>query len=385
MIAIYLSILFFILGVKRSIPFGLLLIICVPFSGTYYEYINIGGIFVYDLFFAGLALRFLATWEGKINKNINLLPAVIIILYSLIALTVNSIDSAFLRDFRPAILILEAFLLFNFIQKTSQKKILNILIISFIISLIFGTIGIMFFYDEAETRSFNYSSLSTYVAVIIFLLRTQLKDNIDYSLSKKLFLLIFLSCLLILMSWNRTIIIGIIIFEFLKSFKRIKKFIPTIFGLTSVVFLVLFIAEEIGINKITQNLSIERIITQLNTRYGPALPFLSDIDSMEFFLGNGFGTLFYIPWFEFWGNESFFNFIDNTFLTFFIKYGIIGLIITAIIIFDISKIAQNRLLIIFFLILFMTVSFPYQMSAIGIYIGLYLVREINNKKLAIES
>jgi len=381
MFSIILSLILLFIGLKKQIWVGLFLFLCIPFSGAYYTTVTLFGVFLYDFFFLGLFIRFLLESKWIVRNKVNIFPAFLIIVYGIISLPYNVVDGAFLRDFRPAILILEAFLLFNFPSLWSQPKILNFSLFGIVISLLFGLWSIVFIDNEIREASFSYSSLSTYFAVIILLFRDQLKLLILPNLHTKLNLVLILSVLLVLMSWNRTILFAFLVCEILKNVQSIWKFVASIAFLAFGFFVILFLSVTFGIEKIGQSLSMELIMEQLITRNSPSLPYLDDLSFKIVLFGNGFGSLFYIPWFEFWGNDPYFNFLDNTYLTFFIKYGVLGVFAVFLILYNLKSLSSSFVVLIFFFILFFTTSFPYQIASLGVYLGLYLINQLKQSTL----
>jgi len=81
----------------------------------------------------------------------------------------------------------------------------------------------------------------------------------------------------------------------------------------------------IGADRINDGLSSEGLAVQLTTRFSPALDLIRNMNPMHYFVGLGAGTPFEIPWFEYRGLDDKNSNIDSAYLTYFVKYGVIGL------------------------------------------------------------
>ena len=92
------------------------------------------------------------------------------------------------------------------------------------------------------------------------------------------------------------------------------------------------------------------------------------MSSFQFIYGLGFGSYFEIPWFEYRGLDSKLNTIDSTYLTFFVKYGLFSIIICfmffRVCLIHINDFLLKRAILVFYLILFITMSILYQSGAV---------------------
>lgn len=374
MIPAIISILLLTLGLLRKSLIGFYLILLIPFSSFYYELVVYKGVFAYDFFFMGLFFSSFSSWiKNNYKDKINIYFILIILVYSFFSLFFNTFDKYFLRDYRPILLMVYAIIIFNVKIPKDKNTVTSSLGLVLTLSLILGIFfKILIGHDSNKPNiEFGFASLITYVSVVLVLGRKLLLKKNDSNNSKKIKYLIFISFIIILFSWNRTIILSVILIELIRNFKNIKSFFVTIVYVVLILSAIGIGAFVFKIDKILSLVSYTQITDQLMIRYGPAITYLIDMDLEQVFFGYGFKTLFEIPWFEFWGLDSFFNSVDNTYLTFFIKYGIIGLVLIFILLVDIWKLTKNFYLIIFLSILFLTISFPYQLIAIGLYLGIF--------------
>ena len=117
-------------------------------------------------------------------------------------------------------------------------------------------------------------------------------------------------------------------------------------------------------NSLFQNLN-----KQLNTRFSPALDHIKEMKLVEFFVGKGFATTFEREYFKYRGLDVKSNKIDSTYLTFFVKYGLVGLVLLLFLFFQVlfANVFDYHLklnLVLFYLILFIVLIPFYQSGTI---------------------
>ena len=119
------------------------------------------------------------------------------------------------------------------------------------------------------------------------------------------------------------------------------------------------------------------VAIQLATRFGPALEKISEMKKYEYVYGLGLGTYFEIPWFKYRGLDTKLNTIDSTYLSLFVKYGILSLLIIFVffrlLLFNISNSRLRIAYVIFYLIIFFTLSSLYQSGTIFHFLFLNLL------------
>jgi hypothetical protein len=117
------------------------------------------------------------------------------------------------------------------------------------------------------------------------------------------------------------------------------------------------------------NSLFNKIDQQLETRFSPAMKHLNNLETKNIIIGNGIATTFRIPSFSYRGLDPNLNKIDSFYLTQFIKYGLIGLLLTLILFKNsiCNYIFDNRLklsIISFYLIIMLVNSVLYQPGTI---------------------
>ncbi|MAM04490.1 MAG: hypothetical protein CMD06_00840, partial [Flavobacteriales bacterium] len=119
------------------------------------------------------------------------------------------------------------------------------------------------------------------------------------------------------------------------------------------------------------------VAVQLATRFGPAVEKIREMKNFEYIYGLGLGTYFEIPWFKYRGLDTKLNTIDSTYLSLFVKYGILGLLIIymffKLLLFNITNSNMRVSYIIFYLIIFFTLSSLYQAGTIFHFLFLNLL------------
>ena len=88
------------------------------------------------------------------------------------------------------------------------------------------------------------------------------------------------------------------------------------------------------------------------------------MNNLEYVYGLGLGTYFEIPWFKYRGLDTKLNTIDSTYLSLFVKYGILSLLIIfmffRLLLFNINNSKMQSFVHNFYLIIFFTLSSLYQ-------------------------
>jgi len=384
-ISFFLGTLYFIYP-KSSISFFLVLSLILPTSNQFMIYTSYNGIYFYDFFFLLFSLYYLITLinDKKIFKKniINISIAVFLILFYSIYAFSNSviIDKYLLRDIRPFLTLFYAFIIVSmFKQKIiSIKRLVNILILVFVFKILFFIaiyFGFSFKDQYYQDNIFRYFDASTFIACLYLIYSIFKKNKILESVPKPLFNLLFiLSCFIILISNLRILIFALIVIYFMySSFNLFKK---TLFVFS---FLSLFVASSyfLEADRILSANTSKGLVLQLATRFGPALEKINGMNNLEYIYGLGLGTYFEIPWFKYRGLDTKLNTIDSTYLSLFVKYGLLSLLIIFVffrlLLFNINNTKMRASYIIFYLIIFFTLSSLYQSGTIFHFLFLNLL------------
>ena len=384
-ISFFLGLLYFIYP-KNAISLFLVLSLILPTSNQFMNFTSFSGIYFYDFFFLLFSFYYLIILikEKKIFKKniINISIAVFLILfYSIYALS-NSVvfDKYLLRDIRPFLTLFYAFIIVStFKQKIiSINKLVNVLILVFVLKIVFFLaiyFGFSFKDQYYEDNIFRYFDASTFIACLYLIFSIFKKKKILKSVPKLSFSLLFvLSCIVILISNLRILLFALLVIYFIYSRINLLKKILYVFSFISLFITSSYILE---VDRILNANTYEGVAIQLATRFGPAIEKIIEMKNMEYIYGLGLGTYFEIPWFKYRGLDTKLNTIDSTYLSLFVKYGILSLLIIYIffklLLFNISNSKMRISYIIFYLIIFFTLSSLYQSGTVFHFLFLNLL------------
>ncbi len=371
---------------KNAIKFFLVLSLILPTSNQFMNYTSFSGIYFYDFFFLLFSFYYLILLiKEKIifKKNIiNISIAVFLILFYSIYAFSNSVvfDKYLLRDIRPFLTLFYAFVIVStFKQKIiSINELVNVLILVFVFKIVFFLaiyFGFSFNDKYYEDNIFRYFDASTFIACLYLIFSIFKKNKILESVPKLSFnLLFFLSCIVILISNLRILLFALIVIYFIYSrINLFKKF----FSILSFIFLFISSSYLLEANRILDANSSKGVAIQLATRFGPAIEKISKMNNLEYIYGLGLGTYFEITWFKYRGLDTKLNTIDSTYLSLFVKYGFLSLLIIFVffrlLLFNINNTKMRASYIIFYLIIFFTLSSLYQSGTIFHFLFLNLL------------
>lgn len=413
--------LFFFKDKMKSLVLFLFFGLMLPTSHQFMFLTSFKGIYFYDFFFIILTLYFFLNIDynvlkEKISNNVFiLLLLTLVVIYHVNLAYINNIpfDKYLLRDFRPFIMLSVAFI---FIYLLDSIKIKNDIILQYL----FYVLILKFFFFIAlilinpfsdiyyQSHIYRYRDAITFVAVLFLIIYLFKSKDFHIKITKIRFnIILYLSVLFLIISNLRIIILPIcFIYIFMHEtnsqslFKKIiisVSFIGLFIGYTKYMPLVIdklnnktqsvisfknnykdksnsndfksLKKYKIQTNKNRFNNIFKVPIKELKRRYSPSLKYIEKISIREFIFGNGIATTFEIDHFKYRGLDTKNNSMDSLYLTFFIKYGILGLAIIFYLFIKILTvyIKTTRLkysIIFLFLILSLTSSLLYHPSSI---------------------
>ena len=136
----------------------------------------------------------------------------------------------------------------------------------------------------------------------------------------------------------------------------------------SAIFLFVMYSDLMQAERVINALDFKELLIQFATRFSPAFDKISIMSSYQYLYGLGIGTYFEIPWFEYRGLDSKLNTIDSTYLTFFVKYGLLSIgilfLFFRVLLKNIKDVLLRKSIVVFYLILFVTMSILYQSGAV---------------------
>lgn len=419
-ISILLGMLFF-QNKEKSILFFIFLGLILPTSPQFMFVTSYQGVYFYDYYFLLLAIYYLVNVDFKklkniiLNNRLVLFTTTTLLLYYTYLICLNSIsfDKYLLRDFRPVLLLVYGFIFIQLLRsiKIDMKTILNILLYSLILKIIFFII--LFILDPFQdpyyqSSLFRYRDGLTFISALFLVIFIYKKNLIRLEIPKvKLNIVISLTILILVMSNQRILLIAMLpIYLFNKGIldnlgKKLMIsliIISSFIGYTYVMTLfqynlhtkakTILVIKDLEEKKVKQhridrqksklskdytssryNSLFQNLNKQLYIRFSPALDHIKEMKLVEFFVGKGFATTFEREYFKYRGLDVKSNKIDSTYLTFFVKYGLVGLVLLLFLFFQVlfANVFDYHLklnLVLFYLILFLVVIPFYQSGTI---------------------
>ena len=390
-ISIFLGLLYFFYP-KKSLTIFLAIGLIIPTSNQFMNFISLNGVYFFDYFFLTLFLYYLITLSIKKNifkENIFNIALFLffLILYTLLAVS-NSvdIDKYLLRDLRPVLLLGYAFILTSILNKPqiSFKSLANVLLYVFVFKILFFILLLYTFsFDDQyyQNNIFRYFDAVTFIASLFLISCISLKELMLNEISKiKLNLIISLALIIILISNLRILIFAIVFIYFFFSKRNLIKKI--LYALIPIVLFVIY-SYAISANRVVDSNS-DIVTLQIISRFAPAVEKIIEMEPHQFIYGLGFGTYFEIPWFEYRSLDTKLNTIDSTYLTLFVKYGMFCILLLILffklLLFNIRQTKIRRSILVFYFIIFITMSTLYQSGTIFHFLFLNLLfLSLNNE------
>lgn len=267
------------------------------------------------------------------------------------------------------LLLLDIFLLLNFalaiilgrfisLAITEKQNLEQIILIAILADVAVYTFTYTFEFSPTGIRGEYFLRTGLlryhdYLTVTIFAFCSFFFFKSDFKSKKYLCYLIILCAL----SQDRIFLIWtlfcIIIFCFKLQFRwRIVSLGFFIF-LISTIDLTTFLQNEgESILRILELVNIDLLIASLNLRFMvPIQASGYELSFTNFFLGAGSDYQFYIPWFQYRDLKPWSSSLDSFFITFFIKYGLFGVLLASYILFlALRPLGRSAVWIIFYLI-----------------------------------
>ena len=390
-ISIFLGLLYFFYP-KKSLTIFFAIGLIIPTSNQFMNFISLNGVYFFDYFFLTLLLYYLITLSIKKNifkENIFNIALFLFffILYTLLAVS-NSvdIDKYLLRDLRPVLLLGYAFILNSILNKPqiSFKSLTNVLLYVFVFKILFFILLLYTFsFDDQyyQNNIFRYFDAVTFIASLFLISCIFLKELMLNEISKiKLNLIISLALIIILISNLRILIFAIVFIYFFFSKRNLIKKI--LYALIPIVLFVIY-SYAISANRVVDSNS-DIVTLQIISRFAPAVEKIIEMEPHQFIYGLGFGTYFEIPWFEYRSLDTKLNTIDSTYLTLFVKYGMFCILLLILffrlLLFNIRQTKIRRSILVFYFIIFITMSTLYQSGTIFHFLFLNLLfLSLNNE------
>ena len=380
-----LLIIYFVLGYfikqPKSLKAFVVLSFALPFTNFTSDFHTKYQVSVYLLFFLGAIVRILPnlnykTFISQLSRQTIYAFGVITALFLLyIPLTINHGLIDILKDLKPylylglLVLFLNEYL--DYARNTiSNNFILKCLQINCVIAVLFYTAMYLFdlhllLIDDPyfKNNELRYTNLASYCIPFLFLKNIVTSKKIR--LDEGLYMLIPM-----LLTGNRTIILVSIftalVYYFMKwdvkSKLRSLLLSPLIIG--GLYFILSTFDDNSSLSRFKKLLNPDYLSHAISTRFEPLILSFKDYQFYNYFIGNGFGHTYYIPWFEYREQISNYNiYLDNLYATLFGKFGVLFFVPILFFIVLLKKYSSPEIfkyLLLYFLLLGLTNSFIYQ-------------------------
>jgi hypothetical protein len=204
----------------------------------------------------------------------------------------------------------------------------------------------------------------------MFVKESMLKHVSNFSLH----LVLALALVIVLISNLRILIISLgLVYLFFNKTNFIKKIIY----LSVAISFFLFYSTIMNANRVLDANSSDVVALQIVSRFAPAVEKIVEMKPYEYIYGLGVGTTFEIPWFEYRSLDTKLNTIDSTYLSLFVKYGMFSILILILffrlLLFNINNRKIKKSFIIFYVIIFLTMSSLYQSGTVFHFLFLNLL------------
>ena len=384
-ISICLGLLFFIYP-KKVLSVFFVLGLMIPTSNQFMTFISLNGVYFFDYFFLAIFLYYLASLSIKKNifkKNIfNILLFLLFFIFYLFLAISNSVavDKYLLRDLRPFLTLFYAFVFTSVLREhyISFKSLANILMYVFIFKILFFIlllVGYSFDDQYYQNNIFRYFDAVTFIASLFLISCIFVSDLMKKEVSSLHLNLILSLALIIVLISNLRILIFAIGIVFILYSKR--NLVYKLFYYSIPIILFLLLSYATNANRVIESNNFDFLSFQIISRFTPAFEKIVEMKVYEYVYGLGVGTYFEIPWFKYRGLDSKLNTIDSTYLTLFVKYGIFSFLLLILffrlLLFNIFDVKIRKGIIIFYAIIFITISSLYQSGTIFHFLFLNLL------------
>ncbi len=319
---------------RKSLKIFLILSCVIPSSFAFETQVSVLGIYFFEHFYwVALPVSAIFIVKKGIPKKLKVVAIAILIYFAYVLSAIylyNGEPKYLIRDIRPLITLAAPLLLICLFRKItlSPSEIDKIIVISStatIATYLTILLGILSFsnafYDE-ENR-YRYFGICTYLCCAYVISAFTNPATNKTNLRR---LAIALSLVVVLISGYRVFIIAVLLSVVMSNIKNPVTFIKAAFLSIAMLFTGVQIAINLGIERITSALSLSGILTQLTTRFSPAMAHINNYEFSNYIFGSGLGTTFLIPWFDYQNLDTRNNTVDSTYITLYVKIGIFSII-----------------------------------------------------------
>ena len=361
----------------------LTIILAVSPSGLFFTNVNyFNGIYFLDYYFLGAGVTMLMARRAKyfnqyLGKSVlYVFPLLLTAIY--LGVAKGEISELFLKDLRPLITLIEIGMVTNYVRLSkpfSNRDFSILVILSFFATVIYFTLITSKSLSAADHTyselGYRYGGAGTYIAAAFLIYQA----TNPLRLKKIEFAALIMAVVIILISTSRTLTLAILIVAGLNLLRNSRgaRSVCAVFAIGLGIGLSL--ASNVS-GQAAERLSLEATSgntfedSQFYNRISPALIKINNFSGTDWVFGKGMGEGFEIPWFGYKGLDTENVVVDNYYISFLVKYGILGICL----IFVLTKMmlpATGRTAIyywIFCLICYLTIAMPYELFSIALFV-----------------
>lgn len=380
-----------LLGV-RGLRWALVVLLCTPFSNAFADQLYIFGLYPYDFYFFALLAReaFVGLHRRRL-PSMGLGPLFVVVMpvaYALAAVIESKMDVYYFRDFRPIMYSLHAVTVVVFVSQNKNelselgRSIEPLIAMGAAFNVLWFWVissGVVVFQDEFyRANTYRYADLSTY-ASLVYLTFCDKQRNWTSLLAS------VLSLISVFLSGFRVMIALLVVVWLIRS-SRVRYVILK--GALCVVAVVAYVSiiADLGSTRVVEGSTVAGMVSQGYTRFSPFYNLIESADWKSILVGFGHGQTFEVPWFGYRENVgTLSNSIDNTYFTFFAKFGLLSLFYVYFLfrlieqIFNPSTRMDRVLFFAFVASLSFFYSLPFQATAPGLLVGFLCAAVLNRQ------
>lgn len=373
------------------------LLLVVPSSSAFDDWDYRSGLYAYDWFFLVLLLSFplraaVERQSKRAYTDLLLLSGLLAVLLAVFAVKNGELDKYLFRDFRPFLFLFEAVIATAFLwQREIEVHRRDILTVGAVaaVGCAFGFLLVISGTYAApdqffEANSFRYLSVGAYMAPLVVLWVVSGHASAENEGRVLVVTALLLSAGVLVLAGVRMLVFATLAASFFAVQARPSQLLrATVIGLlVAGAFLAASVALEV--DRVTEALTPEGILLQLAVRFGPAIAVAQQMSNTDWIVGAGLGTTFEIPWFGYRGLDTRNNFVDSSYVTFGLKYGLLSLLYAFLVLrslyVDRLPPRVGRALVVLLALMAVTMSVPYQKYAVGLTVGVALLSRVEARR-----
>jgi Family of unknown function (DUF6369) len=302
-------------------------------SGGMFTSITRSGIHFADMYFVGLAIALISRPRlrlGTIHWSISGFLLVFTIYFGAALLT-GPADKYLIRELRVIVPLFWA-LLFRSATCYSGPPIGPVGLLW--LGLMAGAMRLVYFLAVAlqligsddpyyQSTAYRYFDAGTYVCAAVLLVTGARPDAFRQCSRRLRICSSTLLWIALVVSGLRMLMVGVGL-AWVLSARTWRRAVGRLVFLVLPALAFAIIVVLLDVQRVLAQTDQEGLAQSMLTRFGPAWPYLRDLDFDEILVGNGLRTLFEIPWFVYRSLDPIHNSVDSFYVTIFVKFGLMG-------------------------------------------------------------